>query len=377
MGTLAIDADTTNSVDSRGTTYATEQGADAADYARGNGSTIRMGQNISDFGVYTVMRSGLRFDMTGLPTSSEITGATLKIYGETDRSTTEFDITIVEAVVSDPVQTTDYGKFETTDFGNLTTVGYDLAGWNTITFSAAGVTYLNTQRQLGVAQLGLRSSRDISITAPSGEEYVYAHGLDSSHIPILTLTYADWPDVEYPSDPLFPTQGKIDLETYSIIKSYLEAADLELTAIADGDGNIDLAVGNWITWTGTSEKIAWDNANSRVTFTSLAAGADVESIVGTLVTADITIAGGGTANGVDCTVAGNMLFNDALSYLLYDGMISTDNALVLEGTTTPASIANNYTQIYMLAASGDVMLRLRFDAQGGTKTMTLADFSAM
>jgi len=268
-----------------------------------NYATVNIGQILSVWGKYTIHRAGLRFDLADYPAESEITAATLKIYGTDDSSDTNFDITLTDAEVNSPPEAYEYGLFDTTDYGNFATAGFNAAGWNTITFNTAGIALLNAQVQTGQIQIGLRSSRDISATAPSGDEVVTVEGFDNTNQPTLTLTYSEWPNNQWPFDPIFPVQGKVDLATYSVIKSYMEDADVEIEAMTDGSGNIDLAVANWITWTGTSEKIAYDNANSRVTVTTLARDSII-ALMGGLTTVDLTIDVTGAA--VNATVGNDV-----------------------------------------------------------------------
>ena len=105
---------------------------------------------------------------------------------------TDFDMTIQNGMPTYP-----HDAFVNTDYnytyysgagGNLSTAGFSTAGYNAITLSAAGLTWINTT---GTTKLCLRSSRDISSTAPTGAEDVtfYAYEQGVGYWPKLDVTY--------------------------------------------------------------------------------------------------------------------------------------------------------------------------------------------
>ena len=369
MGTFEQTAEQVSALDARDNVYTIAQSASSGS-PRSNQTTVNIGQFRSYTGTYTVVRAGFRFDLTSF-TVAEIAAATLKIYGAQDRSDTNFDITLVGAEVNTPPEAYEYGLFGTTDYGNFYTAGFKAAGWNTITFNAAGVAFLNAQVQTGKIQVGLRSNKDISITAPSGEEYVNVEGFDNTNRPTLTLTYSEWPDTAWPFDPLFPLQGKVDLATYSIIKFYMEDADAEIGGMTDGNGNIDLAVDNWITWTGTSEKVAYDDTNSRVTVTTLAS-TSIITLVDALTTVDLTIDVTGSA--VNATVGNNVTMTDAV----YAGIqsVTVDNEITFSAHALSGA-SDGEGRLDMDSTEGDLVWAVRDDGQAGAKSEILADFSAI
>jgi len=135
-------------------------------------TTIKVGQNL-DGTDYIVYRGFLFFDTSAIRDDAVITGATLRLYGSTDASTTEFLITIQSGMPTyptDPLATTDYNKtYYSGDGGSLTTVGYSTSGYNDITFSEEGLGWIDVE---GVTNLCIRSSRDIAGTQPAGPESV-------------------------------------------------------------------------------------------------------------------------------------------------------------------------------------------------------------
>jgi len=330
------------------------------------------GQNLHSNGNYEVYRTILQFDFAGIPPSANITGATLKLFGTDSDPDIDFIFYIVEALLSDPVAYTDYANLQATDFGQFNTTGWNNTGFNIITFNAAGLVYLNAALQTNKVDIGIRSEEDInqSPVATANTEYVKYTGTFSGNAPVLTITYTLWPDA-YPNTVAAPLAGKIDLATYGVINEYMTKFDLEISNVLDADGNIDLAVANWITWTGTSEKIAYDNGTSNVTFTTLET-TSVITLDGDLSSVDIT--GTMNASAVDCTVGGDL----GLGAGAYSGIKSkvTDNEVVFSGISAP-SPDDDEADIYMDSTSGDFIIKTRDDGQAGVKTDILGDFSAM
>jgi len=373
MGTLSIESSVT--VDLRGgsgTSYQEAHDVGVAYTRQLNETTMICGQLLQvSSPQWNVIRAAMTFDLSGLPDNAEITGVTLKVYGHSDSSTDDFLLTACEVDLSVPQAYSDYANFETTDFGNLTTVGVGIGSFNSITINAAGLVYLNSAVQAGTVDLGLRSSKDISETAPTQSEFVIFKGQNDSNRPILEITFSDWPNELYPTPVAFPSMGKIDLATYSVIRNQMTGLDDDLSILADGDGNLDLAVANWITWTGTSEKIAFDSGTSHVTVTTLESTSAI-TIAADLVTADPSITT--TATAVDCSVA-----NDAqLSTTAYASIQSkvTDNEVVFSASVAPTP-DDDWGNLYMDSTSGDFVMKTRDDGQAGTKTHILGDFSAM
>ena len=374
MAVLSIESELT--VDLREGSYVSylaAQGADSAGYMSAAGEIIITGQRRSAAPHWLVYRGAIRFGLSELPSSANITGAVLKLYGSSDASDDDFLITMVIPDISSPPIYSDYSNFGTASLGSLTTVGFVLAGINSITFNAAGLTYLNSMIQTGEVEIGLLSSKDISQTAPTQDEYVFVAGQGNSNRPVLELTYSDWPNEVYPAVPNFPDVGKVDLGMYGCISNYLTGLDTEISGMTDGDGNIDLAVANYITWDGTSEKIAYDNGNSRVTMTTLHS-TSVVTVDGDLTTDDLTIKTiTGTGTAVNATVAGKAELSN-LAYLTSGDSI-VDNELVFSAIAAPVT-SDLTANIYMDTATGDLMLAIR-TIVGGLKTDTWADFSAI
>ena len=319
---------------------------------------------------YYVFRSLMDFEIEGLPDEVIIISAKLRLYSYSDSSDTEFDITIVDGEFVTPHDNSDYDRFNSTSYGTLNTTAWTDAAWNEINFNAAGVAWLQAEAN-GLLSVGVRSSREMSSTEPTGNEHVLADHSLHSNVPELVITYSDFTAAIYPDPISFPTPGKLTLGVYGVIKDYLESLDIDISAIADGNGNIDLAVTKWIFWTGTGEKIAYDNTNSRVTVTTLESTSSI-TLVADLVTADLTITTTGAA--VDSTVANDALLSDT-AYASIKSKI-TDNEVVITGGSSP--VQDDHTgALYLEDSSGDLRMRIKDADAGGTKNAILVDFSAI
>jgi len=324
---------------------------------------------------YSVWRQSLPFDCSDLSTNTIVLSAKLRLYGHTDRSDDEFDATIVEGpdIGVSALSTEDYNKLGDTSYGLLNTTALSVGSWNEFTINATGIAFINSRLQHGAINLGLRSGEDLGNVAPPADtlqQYGF-YGYSSSYIPELVLTTSNWPNDIYPDDTVFPLAGKIDLATYGVISTYMTGLDADLSLITDGDGNLDLAIANWITWTGTSEKIAYDSGTSHVTVTTLEATSAI-TIAADLVTVDPTITTTGAA--VDCTVA-----NDALlSTTAYESIQASvsDDEVDFAASVAPTP-ADDWGYLYMDSTSGDFIMKTRDDGQAGTKTHILGDFSGM
>lgn len=350
--------------------YLTAHDASASDSVAEGGTSSHAGQFDSLVGHF-IHRTGLRVALDGLPEGANITSVALFLYG-TSMPADDFNLTIVSIDMSNPAIPADYSKLGTDSYGAFDTSGWNAAGWNEITINVAGLVVLNAARQVGEWELGLRSDDDISSTPGSSGNVMYVGFRTPNHanIPYIKITYDEWP-ATYPSVPTFPLTGKIDLVTYSMIRSYMTELDRDLSAMTDGDGNVDLAVANYIWWTGTSERLAYSNGSSHVSVTTLESTSGL-TLECDLVTADLTVTTTGTA--VDSTVANDALLSNTAHASIKAKI--TDNEIGFDAIPS-ASPADDEADIYLEIATGDLLIKTRDDGQAGVKTDKLGDFSAM
>jgi hypothetical protein len=162
-----------------------------------NASTGTVYDTGTDFGIgqywnnpnYQVMRGMLLFDTSAIPAGATISSATLYFYGETDNSTTDFNITVCNGQPTYPhdgLQTADYAlsNYPYYGGGSLSTSSFTTSGFNSISLTTSYVT------KGGTTKLALISNRDISGTTPTGYEYVVIYSAESAHVPYLSVTYS-------------------------------------------------------------------------------------------------------------------------------------------------------------------------------------------
>ncbi len=179
-------------------TYANAHGAANAILLSDSADTISIGQVLLP--PFYVDRGALFFDTSSLPDNVYITAATLSLYGWADISTTDFDITVVDgSLLNDPLVAGDYGylRTQTTSGGVFNTAGFSINGYNDIPLNLAGMGWIS---KTGMTKFGLRSSRDITATAPSGTDMVVVMPYEGGvgYRPMLIVSY-EYPPTSVPT----------------------------------------------------------------------------------------------------------------------------------------------------------------------------------
>ena len=153
------------------------------------------GQGLTASG-FNIWRTALFFDTSSLPDTAVITSATLSLYGYLYAAQTGFDITVVDgSLLHDPLEVGDYGYLlnQTTSGGTFNTSGFSTSGYNDIPLNATGMGWIS---RTGMTKFGLRSSRDITATAPGVfGEWVAGYSYDQGvgYRPQLNVTYSTAP----------------------------------------------------------------------------------------------------------------------------------------------------------------------------------------
>ncbi|MBV6343539.1 DUF2341 domain-containing protein, partial [Candidatus Magnetobacterium casense] len=153
------------------------------------------------FAWFYIDKGALFFDTSAIA-GGIVTGASLNLYGSSDSSTTDFDLTLQTGGATyphDPMQTTDYNKsYYSGNGGSKTTSGWNTAGYNEITLSSSGMGWIDTS---GTTKFMVRSSREIAGTIPAftiDERVAYYDGGcgNISRTPYLSVNYTcgDWLD---------------------------------------------------------------------------------------------------------------------------------------------------------------------------------------
>lgn len=145
-------------------------------------------------GTYYVTRSFFLFDTSSLTSSATISAATFRWYVNSVGNT---DSDSIRMITTTPASNT---SLATGDFGNVGTVAQatadiaigslTLTADNTFTLNSTGIGSIS---KTGITKFGLRTTKDISATQPTGSNTVVLafSGCTSptGHKPLLTVTY--------------------------------------------------------------------------------------------------------------------------------------------------------------------------------------------
>ena len=191
------------------TTYSGARDAASADGEASPDTLLRIGQDYAsgEASPYAVWRAVMPFDTSGLPDTATISAATLALYVSSleDKSDTDFDVTVVSYSGDNPPAVDDFSELGSTSGGSISTADWTGEQYNNITLNATGRGWIS---KTGSTLLGLRSSRDISNTTPSGREYAgvwSANRTGTTYDPKLTITY--YVDVTLTPPPGWLTVG--------------------------------------------------------------------------------------------------------------------------------------------------------------------------
>jgi hypothetical protein len=170
-------------------------GADGGSYAAARADSdscnAATSPEIGQTNAYNVYRAYLDFDTSALPNGANISKVTLFLKGQADASDTEFVIRVynydwAEAVCTNREANWDGVIASGTDVGAFrdTTDGWVTDTWYSAEIATTGVS------TTGDTKYVLLSSRDVSATTPTGNEYVSFHGATgAADDPYLQIEY--------------------------------------------------------------------------------------------------------------------------------------------------------------------------------------------
>lgn len=229
--------------------YATIHDAPTASSVSYTLDSIGIGQRVFGGGYY-IYRGYLFFDTSALPDDANISSAQVGLYGITDNSQTNFNITLqISSTPSvyphNPIVVGDYDyTLYTGNGGSLSTSGFTTGGYNNISMSATGLTWISLT---GTTEVCVRSSRDIASTTPTQYEdvIVYANEKGIGYQPFIEVTYT----IPAPTPPVVTTQDATYVGmTSAQLNGYLDDAGTSTTC------NVSFEYAHWngSAW-GTSE----------------------------------------------------------------------------------------------------------------------------
>ena len=326
---------------------------------------------------YYIYRGYVKFPLSDIPEGRVVSAAVLTLYiyraYVASEGVAQFNLTVVDYTENEDDIYETYSDFGSASMGTLTiTDDMETATTYDITLNTTALTKLNEALAAGdeYVYFGLRSDLDITAIAPTAGDYIdfsYARTRGT----VLTLTTANWPEDRYPDVPLFPDAGLMDIETYEVIKSYIEDLTNFISEVVYGDDiYFNSYSGSRIYWDGTDEEITRNQVAEDFEVTSLAAGSS------------ISVCGSATVNALTnttLTTTGNAAITGDLSipsaaYASIKEQIEHDN-LWWEATDGTPSVAATKAKIYQELSTGD--LKIIINSGGNTKTAILADFSGM
>jgi len=144
-------------------------------------------------GLYQVKRTYLYFDTKSIPDNANILWASLYLYGRSDYSVNDFNITIQNGqpfYPQSPMGLTDYNLLHFAgDGGSINTTAYVTGAYNNISLSATGLGWIQKETN---TKFVLRSSRDIAGTdVPATHNFIwfYTSEAPADKRPYLRVVY--------------------------------------------------------------------------------------------------------------------------------------------------------------------------------------------
>lgn len=201
---------------------------------------VAVGQLKGDF--FEVMRGYLYFDTSVIPIGANVTAATLKLYGEEDDSTADFNIVVQTATNAtyphDPLQAGDYDYNQYTgNGGQLNTSSFVVGAYNSISLNATGMSYIVSGNW---TKLILRSDNDINAVQPTTNEYVRCNSSNNGNS-------ATWPQliITYDTGNIVRTSGVAAIgANYAVLQGTLLTTNISGTVYSYASVSFDYGTDN-------------------------------------------------------------------------------------------------------------------------------------
>lgn len=147
-------------------------------------------------GYYQILRTYLTFDTSSIPDGDTITAATISLAGR-GNATSNGDTSSAQITASNPASNTTIATSDWTNISNTSFSSMALSSWvntdgvyNDFALDANGIANIT---KTGVSKFAWRNSRDVSNSAPTGSNALYAHSADvsgTSKDPKLVITHS-------------------------------------------------------------------------------------------------------------------------------------------------------------------------------------------
>lgn len=132
-----------------------------------------------------VYRGFYKINCAALPSYAIIIAANFSIYVANDFSTTDFTHNVQEWTGDTPINIGDYNQYDSTNYDDGTASSASGTGWLDIVLDDFDIIVKE-----GYTMICLRSSRDVSATAPTTPEYQAIATYESANDPKLVVTWA-------------------------------------------------------------------------------------------------------------------------------------------------------------------------------------------
>ncbi|MBA7549626.1 hypothetical protein ES705_42116 [subsurface metagenome] len=148
--------------------------------------TFGIGQ-FTTAGQYLILRAGLFFDTSSIPSASKIISASLYFRTKYSYGWDNEFVIVSGDDLSEPLQIHHYHDLldDTASLGSTPQIEWKTR--YTITLNDLGLAKINRQ---GVTKLALRTRRDIDTIPPTAWDHTYIYASESRYKPYLTITYA-------------------------------------------------------------------------------------------------------------------------------------------------------------------------------------------
>lgn len=164
--------------------------------------------------IFAIYRGVLVFDTTTLPEFATVSTWTVKLYGTSVHATSDNIVLVQAGDVHNPLLSTDFDVLlpKITSIATpIDTAAWAVGAWNTFTGTSNDIINIG-----GYTVIGIRSEDDINGTTAIGDEYVEWASSESSHKPVLNVTYTD-AMLEAPAD--------LDISYPLIFRNYKQTGD--------------------------------------------------------------------------------------------------------------------------------------------------------
>lgn len=171
--------------------YATARTAASADYIYPTFSVGYIGQDFFS-GYYLLDRSYLFFNTAAVPDDGVLSGVSVYLFGDSPSPPQDFYISVTSGMPTYPHDPAVVADYNYTYYSTSDTASFHTSNWVAGSYNIVPVNHLEWVNKTGYTKFCLMSSRDISGTTPTTEEYVsfMQSEYGSNQAPKIYITYS-------------------------------------------------------------------------------------------------------------------------------------------------------------------------------------------